>query len=72
MCMWGEYVDDSSIQSRIWPRAAAGAERLWTNPKSSSSAAQNRLLRHRERLVSRGIDAEALITKWCYQNEGEC
>jgi hexosaminidase len=70
--MWGEYVDDSSVESRVWPRAAAVAERLWTNPTTSDTEAEQRFYRHRERLVSRGIKAEALIPRWCYQNEGEC
>lgn len=34
VCMWGEHINSLSIDSRIWPRTAAVAERFWS-PEST-------------------------------------
>lgn len=70
--LWTEQVDESSLDGRFWPRAAAMAERLWSNPDEGWQQAEYRMLAHRERLVQRGIQSEALEPQWCYQNEGSC
>ncbi len=32
--MWSEQVDSQTVEGKIFPRTAAYAERLWSNPKS--------------------------------------
>lgn len=67
-----EISDEQSIDSRIWPRAVALAERLWSDPSTKYRQAEPRILLQRERMVENGIRADALQPEWCVQNEGFC
>lgn len=71
-CMWSEYVDENSIDFKIWPRTAAVGERLWSNPKTGSLIAESRFIRHRERLLKRNMKADAVLPEFCQLNEGQC
>ncbi|XP_065335395.1 beta-hexosaminidase subunit beta-like [Cloeon dipterum] len=58
-CMWSEYVDTNSIESRVYPRASAMAERLWSDVTQTNTVeAARRLEEFRCRLVRRGIRAQ--------------
>jgi len=65
-CMWGEQVDETSFEVRVWPRAAPVGERLWS-PKDvrDVDAATTRLGHHRCRMVRRGIRASPIYPDYC-------
>ncbi|XP_061578600.1 beta-hexosaminidase subunit alpha [Cololabis saira] len=67
VCMWGEYVDAANLSPRLWPRASAAAERLWSDEKQTSSVdnAFPRLQEFRCKLLRRGVQAEPLHVGHC-------
>ena len=36
VCMWAEYVSEHTVDSRLWPRTLAVAERFWSPPSSKN------------------------------------
>ncbi|XP_039447516.1 probable beta-hexosaminidase fdl isoform X1 [Culex pipiens pallens] len=77
-CLWTEQVDESTLDSRLWPRSAALAERLWTDPveevysESVPKETFNRMSVFRNHLVELGLRAEPIFPKYCAQNQDEC
>ncbi|KAK8384210.1 hypothetical protein O3P69_009152 [Scylla paramamosain] len=70
--LWTEQADTNTVDAKVWPRAAALAERLWSNPSTSWQEAETRFIHHRQRLVQRGVQAERIQPQWCHQNEELC
>lgn len=42
--LWSEQADSASLAGRLWPRAAALAERLWAEPEGTWRDAEYRML----------------------------
>ncbi|OLP79216.1 Beta-hexosaminidase subunit beta, partial [Symbiodinium microadriaticum] len=64
--LWSELIDFTNLNCRAWPRAAAVAERLWSEmPRSFSSEeaeVERRLTRHSSRLHRQGVALRPLTT----------
>lgn len=61
ICMWSEFVDDTNVITRSWPRASAAAERLWSaSDVIDLSDFMHRLEQIRCRMQFRGIAAEPI------------
>lgn len=75
--LWSEQVDDVTISSQFWPRAAALAELVWSGNRDASGNKRTtlltqRLLNFREYLVANGVMASALVPKYCLQHPHAC
>ncbi|GLJ05433.1 hypothetical protein SUGI_0018160 [Cryptomeria japonica] len=77
VAIWSEQADGTVLDGRLWPRASAMAESLWSGNRDSSGKkryadAMGRLNEWRYRMVERGINAEPLQPLWCLRNPGMC
>lgn len=58
IAFWSEYFSNENLIPLMWPRASAGAERLWSNKEVKNlDRAAERLSEHRCRMIKRGINA---------------
>lgn len=74
--MWSEQTDSWDLDFKLWPRAAAAAEVLWSGPSEEGKVWDSdvtwRLGMWRERLVEeKGIGASPVTMSWCLM-EGGC
>ncbi|KAJ3445196.1 beta-hexosaminidase [Anaeramoeba flamelloides] len=66
-CMWSEQVFPSSLQTRVWPRACAVGERLWSQKDVlDEQDATNRLNKFSCILNQRKIPTSPLSPGFCY------
>ena len=75
--LWSEQVDDVVVSQKMWPRAAALAELVWSgnrdaNGNKRTSELTQRILNFREYLVANGVGASPLMPKYCLQHPHEC
>ncbi|GFQ02303.1 beta-hexosaminidase 2 [Phtheirospermum japonicum] len=77
VALWSEQADPTVMDSRIWPRASAMAEALWSGNRDGKGRKRfgevtDRLSEWRNRMVTRRIDAEPIQPLWCVKNPGMC
>ncbi|KAG0233088.1 hypothetical protein BGX31_004946 [Mortierella sp. GBA43] len=75
--MWSEQSDATVVEGKVWPRAAALAELLWSGNRDSKGYKRTtelsaRIQDFRERLVDRGILAAPMVPKYCLQHPHHC
>jgi hexosaminidase len=75
--LWSEQVDDTVVSSKMWPRAAALAELVWSGNRNAAGGKRvtemsARILNFREYLVANGVQAAPLMPKYCLQHPHAC
>ncbi|KAH8556553.1 putative beta-N-acetylhexosaminidase naga [Umbelopsis sp. PMI_123] len=75
--LWSEQSDATTVDSKLWPRAAALAELLWSGNRDANGDKRvtqmtQRILNYRERLVGRGVGATPLMPRYCLNHPHAC
>ncbi|KAF9922875.1 hypothetical protein FBU30_006993 [Linnemannia zychae] len=77
VALWSEQADEHNVDIKMWPRAAAFAELLWSGNRNAqgykrTTEMSTRIQEFRERLLARGIAATVLVPKYCLHNPHAC
>eukprot|EP01022_Parablepharisma_sp_SALTPOND_P008179 TRINITY_DN135332_c0_g1_i1.p1 TRINITY_DN135332_c0_g1~~TRINITY_DN135332_c0_g1_i1.p1 ORF type:complete len:554 (+),score=36.06 TRINITY_DN135332_c0_g1_i1:99-1760(+) len=74
-CAWGEQIDDSNVELKLWPRMGALAETLWL-PKRTEEinlvSLVQRLNAFSQKLNELGIPSNAVAKQYCEIHADEC
>ncbi|CAH2098633.1 unnamed protein product [Euphydryas editha] len=73
--LWTDIVDSTNLDYHVWPRAAAVAERLWSDMVANSTANKSVYLRldtQRWRMLLRGVNVQPIWPAWCSYNPSPC
>ncbi|XP_050312822.1 probable beta-hexosaminidase fdl [Anthonomus grandis grandis] len=73
VCLWTEEVDAEDVETRLWPRTAAFAERVWSDPAEfDRSDVFRRIDFHSRRLRARGLRVASIWPEVCSQYPERC
>ena len=68
VCLWGEFVNSINVIPRLWPRASAAAEVLWSPSQFENRPrdqvledAAKRLQEHECRMMGRGFPVQPIV-----------
>ncbi|KAF9904469.1 hypothetical protein BX616_001300 [Lobosporangium transversale] len=75
--LWSEQSDDAVVDAKVWPRAGALAELLWSGNRDEegwkrTTELSTRIFDFRERLLSRGLAPAPVVPKYCIQHPHHC
>lgn len=73
VCLWSEQVSSDDLETRLWPRTAAFAERVWSDPEIfDTNDVFRRIDFHSTRLQLRGFRVAAIWPELCSQYPQKC
>lgn len=77
LALWSEQSDSHSVDNKVWPRAAAFAELLWSGNRDTDGNLRTldlapRLMKFRDTLVRRGLDPTTVAPKYCMAHPEKC